>query len=764
MSQDKASSIRPQEALDYHELPRPGKLEIEPTKPLATQRDLSLAYSPGVAEPTRAIAADPAAAYRYTNKGNLVGVVTNGSATLGLGNTGSLASKPVMEGKAVLFKILAGVDAYDIELDLSDADTLITCISAMEPTFGGINLEDIAAPDCFYIEEQLRARMAIPVFHDDQHGTAIITGAALLNALRLQEKEIDEIRVVFVGAGAAGIACARLYEELGVRRAHITMVDIDGVVYRGRSEQMNAYLAYFAQDTEARTLEHAIRGADVFVGVSVGNLVTREMVRSMNERPIIFALANPEPEIRYEEVMAARQDAIVATGRSDYPNQVNNVLCFPFIFRGALDVGATAINGAMKRAAVEAIAELAREGVPEVVQLAYGESLSPLKFGPQYIIPKPFDPRALLRIAPAVARAASTSGVARRPLESEAQYQAYQRQLERLQGKSKAFIRALIDKAKAGERKRVAFPEGEERKILQAAQVLLDEEIATPVLMGRLDRIRSMAASLDLSLQGAEFFDLNQDERFEETVHGYYTLRQRKGVTRSEALAQMKHREPYAMMMLHMGRVDGVVSGVTKAYRESMRPALEIVGVRGPVGRASGVFIAVPRSGEIKFLADTTVNIDPDAQALSEIAIATANLASSFDIEPRVAMLSYSNFGTSKHPSARKMAEAMRLVRQERPDLEIDGEMQVEVAVDNELRAASFEFVKLSDEANVLVFPDLSAGNIGYKLLSQLGDVETIGPILTGMKRPVNVLQLATSVTSIVNLTVITCLQAQRLS
>ncbi len=760
MSQEKAGNIRPQEALDYHEFPRPGKLEIEPTKPLATQRDLSLAYSPGVAEPSKYIARDPDAAYRFTNKGNLVGVVTNGSATLGLGNTGALASKPVMEGKAVLFKMLAGVDAFDIELDIADPETMIKCVCAMQPTFGGINLEDIAAPHCFQIEETLRECMQIPVFHDDQHGTAIITGAALLNALSLQEKAIEDVKVVFVGAGAAGIACARLYEELGVKHEHITMVDIDGVVHKERTVNMNKYLAYFARETPHRTLAEAMVGADVFVGVSAGGIVSQDMVLSMNEKPIIFALANPEPEIRYEAVMAVRSDAIVATGRSDYPNQVNNVLCFPFLFRGALDVGATTINGAMKRAAVEAIAQLAREDVPEVVQMAY-KSGYPLKFGADYIIPKPFDPRALLRIAPAVARAASESGVARKPLSTDEEFERYHNQLERLQGRSKGFIRKLMNKAKAGERKRIAFPEGGERKVLQAARILIDEEIATPVLMGKVEQIKAHAAHLDVSLDGIEIFDHTEDEKFDDIVKGYYKLRQRKGVTMAEAYADMKHRETYAMMMLHMGRVDGVVSGVTKAYSESMRPALEIVGVRGPVGRASGVFIVVTKSGCIKFLADTTVNINPDAHALSEIAIATANLASSFDIKPRVAMLSYSNFGTSKHPNSRKVADAVTLVSRARPDLEIDGEMQVEVALDNELRQERFDFTSLTDEANVLVFPDLGAGNIGYKLLQSLGDVDVIGPILTGMKRPVNVLQLACSVNSIVNLTVITCLQAQ---
>ena len=759
MSQEKDARIRPREALDYHEYPTPGKLAIEPTKPLSSQRDLSLAYSPGVAEPCKRIQKNQRDAYRYTNKGNLVGVISNGSATLGLGNTGALASKPVMEGKAVLFKALAGVDAYDIELQIEDPELMVECVSAMEPTFGGVNLEDIAAPECFFIEERLHERMKIPVFHDDQHGTAIITGAALLNALLLQDKDIDQVRVVFAGAGAAGIACARLYEELGVRHEHILMVDIDGVIYQGREAGMNEYLAHFAQPTDRRTLAEALEGADVFVGVSAGGIVSQEMVASMAARPVIFALANPEPEIRYEAVVEVRDDAIVATGRSDYPNQVNNVLCFPFLFRGALDVGARAINGEMKRAAVEALAELAREEVPEVVQLAY-EGSDPLRFGPDYIIPKPFDPRALLRIAPAVARAAQASGAARYPVED---FQAYHDRLERLQSASKAFVRELIHKARAGSRKRIAFPEGGEIKILQAAQQLLDEEIATPMLMGNVERIQARAAELDLTLDGAEYFDHWDDPRREEVVQRYYEMRQRKGVTHAEAVAHMKHREAYGMMLLKMGRVDGVVSGVTRAYQTTMRPALQIVGVRRPGGRASGVYILVTRQGGVKFFADTTVNIAPDAQALAEIAVATADLAASFDITPRVAMLSYSNFGTSRHQLASKVARASKLVKKMRPELEIDGEMQVDVAVDTELRANRFEFSTLDGEANVFIFPDLNAGNIAYKLLHRLGRAEIIGPVLTGMNQPVHALELECSVSSIVNLTVITCLQAQRL-
>ena len=763
MSQPKDANFRPKDALDYHEFPRPGKLEIEPTKPLSTQRDLSLAYSPGVAEPCREIVRDPLNAYRYTNRGNLVGVVTNGSATLGLGNTGGLAAKPVMEGKAVLFKTLAGVDAYDIELDTQDPEVIIQCVRAMEPTFGGINLEDIAAPDCFYIEERLRECLQIPVFHDDQHGTAIITGAALLNALELQRKNIADVRVVFSGAGAAGIACARLYETLGVRREHITLCDIDGVVYEGRPGRMNAYLAHFARpaDWAQRTLSEALVGADVFVGLSVGGLVTQAMVQSMAPGPIIFALANPEPEIRYEDALSARPDAIVATGRSDHPNQVNNVLCFPYIFRGALDVGATKIDEHMKIAAVRAIAKLAREDVPDIVQAAYGGQR--LKFGPHYIIPKPTDPRALLRIASAVALAASEQGLARMPITFE-DVPAYRERLERLQGASKGFVRELIHKAQSSPRpKRVAFPEGTEPKILQAAQILLQEKIATPVLMGYEHLIRERAQELDIDLTGAEIFDIFQDPEHETLVTRYHQLRARKGVTLAQARTIMRHREPYAMMLLQLGRVDGVVSGLTKPYAETLAPALEIVGVREGISRACGIFIVLTRQHGIKFFADATVNVAPDAESLVEIAHSAAELARSFDIEPHVAMLSYSNFGSSRHEAARMVAHATRQLKQRYPTLEVDGELQVDVAVDEELRAAQFGFSELTSDANVFVFPDLNAGNIGYKLLHRLGQAEIIGPILAGMRAPVNVLQLECSVSMVVNLTVITCLQADQL-
>ncbi|MFP4596894.1 MAG: NADP-dependent malic enzyme [Persicimonas sp.] len=754
MADDTDSKSRRDEALRYHEVPRPGKLEIQPTKPLSSQRDLSLAYTPGVAEPCREIAEDPLASYRYTNRGNLVGVVTNGSATLGLGDIGALASKPVMEGKAVLFKHLAGVDAFDIELDVDNVEDFVNCVRALEPTFGGINLEDVAAPDCFEIEERLREALDIPVFHDDQHGTAIITGAALLNALELQKKDIAEIHVVFSGAGAAGVACAELYESLGVPHDNILFCDSKGVIHTDR-EDLNEEKERFVRTTDRRTLADAMEDADVFMGLSVGGIVSQEMVTSMAERPIIFALANPDPEISYPDAMAVRDDLVMATGRSDYPNQVNNVLGFPYIFRGALDAAARAINEEMKLAAVHALADLTREDVPEAVSDAY-ESQT-FSFGPEYIIPKPFDPRALLRVAPAVAKAAAESGVASRPIED---FAAYRARLERLQSASKALIRRLINKAKR-DPKRIIFPEGDHHQIMRAASILVDEGIARPVLMGDAERIRRHARHHDIDLDDVEIFDPTHDERRDEMICALYDLRRRKGVTLAEAKSRMKQPEVYAMMMLESGRVDGVVSGLTKAYRESMRPALRVVGVADGVERAAGAYVVVSREHGIKFFADCTVNIDPDAQTLAEIAEKTSELAHALDVDPKIAMLSYSAFGTSRHPEATKVAEATRLLKERRPELHVDGEMQVDAALDPRLREESFDFAELTGEANVLVFPNLDAGNIAYKLVDKLCDTDVIGPVLLGMKKPVNVLQRGASVASIVNLTVLTVLNAQ---
>lgn len=744
--------IRKKDALRYHEFPKPGKFEISPTVALGTQRDLALAYSPGVAEPCLEIAKNPEDVFRYTNKGNLVAVISNGSATLGLGNIGPLACKPVMEGKAILFKHLAGIDTFDIELDAADPDVFITCVKAMEPTFGGINLEDIKAPECFYIEETLRKTMNIPVFHDDQHGTAIIVTAALINAVDIQGKKLDGISVVFSGAGAAAVAVANLFVQLGVRRESITMCDIHGVIYTGREIDMDKYKGAFAQDTDQRTLAEAMVGKDVFVGLSVGNIVSQEMVKSMAKKPVVFPLANPTSEISYPDVMAVIPDAVVATGRSDFPNQVNNVLGFPYLFRGALDVGARTINERMKEAAVRAIAQLAKEDTPETVLEAYGASS--LRYGQEYIIPKPFDPRVLLRVAPEVARAASESGVARNPLTD---MEEYRNRLEKLQGRSKGVVRLLIKKAKQNP-KRILFPEGDVPSILHAAQVLIDEGIATPILMGPRGKIEARIIELELDLQGAEIFDLREDPKREEMVQAFYKLRQRKGVSLAEAHSVMKHRENYAMMMVHEGREDGLVTGTKKKYSDSVIPALEIIGTSERFGRAVGVYIVFTPRGP-KFFADTTVNIDPSAKELAKIAIHTADFARTFDVEPKIAMLSFSNFGQSNHPHARKVAKATKIIKRLRPDLIVDGEMQGDTALDAEHRDI-FSFTDLTKNANILIFPTLDAGNIAYKLVAQLSRAELIGPVLLGMNRPVNVLERGTSVNSIVNLTVLTVLQA----
>jgi len=747
-------TIRPEEALEYHEYPRPGKFEIQPTKPLSTQRELSLAYTPGVAEPCKEIAEEPLAAYRYTNRRNQVCVLSDGSATLGLGDIGPLACKPVMEGKAVLFKHLASIDALDVELDVDGLEEFITCAEALEPTYSAINLEDIGSPACFEVEERLKEEMDIPVFHDDQHGTAIITGAALLNALRLQNKELDDIDVVFAGAGAAAIATANLYVSMGVRHERITLTDTEGVVHAGRDVAMDEYKEPYAHRTDDRTLAEALEGADVLVGVAAGGIVDREMVASMADRPVIFALANPDPEISYPKAMDVRDDLVMATGRSDYPNQVNNVLGFPFIFRGAIDVAATDINEEMMLAAVEALAELAREEVPEVVSQAYGEEY--FVFGPEYIIPKPFDPRVLLRVAPAVAEAACESGVARRPVESVA---SYREDLERLQSESKALIRRLINKAQRSPQ-RIVFPEGDDERILRAARILVDEEIAEPVLLGEPEVIRDNAEKLDVELDGVELTDHYEDEQFDEMVESYFELRQREGVTRADARSKMRERTHYGLMMLRSDRVDGLVSGLTRPYRETLRPAFETIGIQDGVERASGAYIVMSDDG-VKFFADTTVNISPDVETLAQVAISTSDLARAFDMTPRVAMLSYSNFGASDHRYAEQMAEATELVKQQRPDLEVDGEMHVGPALDEGLRASTFDFTNLTDNANVFIFPNLDAGNIGYKLMQHLAGAEVIGPILLGMNKPVNVLALGSSVSSIVNLTVITALRAQ---
>jgi malate dehydrogenase (oxaloacetate-decarboxylating)(NADP+) len=740
-----------EDALEYHRKGRPGKLEIVPTKPMITQRDLSLAYSPGVAYPVLEIEKDPDLAYEYTIKGNLVAVISNGTAILGLGDRGALASKPVMEGKAVLFKKFADVDAIDIEVNTRDPDEFIRVVQAIAPTFGGINLEDIKAPECFYIEETLRATLDIPVFHDDQHGTAVISAAALLNALELVGKRIDEIKVVINGAGASGIACADLWMKLGVRKENLIMLDTKGVIYKGRKEGMNPYKERFAADTEARTLAEAIRGADVFLGLSVADVLTPEMVKSMAERPIIFALANPDPEIRYELAKEVRPDAIVATGRSDYPNQVNNVLGFPFIFRGALDVRARAINDEMKLAAARALAALAREDVPDSVLKAYG--LETLRFGPDYIIPKPLDPRVMLWEAPAVAQAAMETGVARIHIDIE----EYRERLAARLGKGTQVMRFIINKAKAAP-ERIAFGEGEEPKILRAAALIQEEGIGRPILIGRPEVIRRRIEELGLRCQ-PEIVYPPEFPRLEEYAQRLYEKRQRKGVTLPLARTLMLEPNYFGPTMVEMGDADAFISGLTYDYPAVIRPALQVVGVREGMRKVAGLYIMIVKE-KVYFFTDATVNIEPTAEDLAEIAIMAADFARRFDIEPRVAMLSFSNFGSTRHPLSEKVRQAVEIVRQRRPDIRIDGEMQADTAVVPEIIEERYPFSRVKD-ANVLVFPDLEAANVSYKLLQRLGNAQAIGPILLGMGKPVHVLQTGDEVQDIVFIAAIAALDAQ---
>ena len=744
---------RRKDALAYHAEGRPGKIAIRPTKPLQTQRDLSLAYTPGVAEPCLDIAEDVNRVYEYTAKGNLVAVVSNGTAVLGLGNIGPEASKPVMEGKGVLFKRFADIDVFDIEVAETDPDRFCDVVAALEPTFGGVNLEDIKAPECFYIEERLRERMRIPVFHDDQHGTAIIAGAAFVNALELANKPIEQVVCVFSGAGAAALACAQLFLQLGVRQEHLILCDTQGVVYTGRTNGMNAYKARFAVDTDKRTLAEAMQGADVFVGVSAKGVVTPAMVAGMARDPIVMAMANPDPEISYPEAKAVRDDVIMCTGRSDYPNQVNNVLGFPFIFRGALDVRATCVNEAMKIAAVQALAQLAREEVPEEVRRAYdGAALS---FGREYVIPKPFDYRALLRVAPAVARAAMESGVARIPITD---WKAYTERLERLLGREREVMRKVINKA-ARHPRRVVLPEGDNPKVLRAAQLALEEGIAKPILLGTDADIRRVAEANDIPLDGLEIVDHLNDPRFDRYVEAFWRQRHRRGVTEVEARRLLVHRNYFGSMMVRLGDADGLVTGMERSYPESIRPALQCVGVRRNVKVASGAYIVI-LPDRIKFFADTTVNVDPNAEALAEIAISTARLARSLEVEPVVAMLSFSNFGSARFPQSDKVAAAVELIRQAEPELPVDGEMQVGAALDVDHRKRLFPFSTLEHEANVLVFPTLDAGNIAYKLMGHLGGAELVGPILSGMNKPVNILERDCAVRTVVNIIAITVLQS----
>ena len=746
--------ISREDALEYHVQGRKGKIQVVPTKPTATQVDLSLAYSPGVAWPCKEIEKDPLLAYEYTAKGNLVGVISNGTAVLGLGNIGALAGKPVMEGKGVLFKRFADIDVFDLEVATEDVEEFIRTVKLLEPTFGGINLEDIKAPDCFEIERRLKAEMNIPVFHDDQHGTAIISGAALLNALEVAGKRIGEVRIVFSGAGAAALSCALLYEKLGARRENMILCDSHGVIYRGRTEKMDPYKAEFAADTPARDLGAAIVGADVFIGLSVADVMTRDMVQAMAADPIVFAMANPDPEIPYEEARAARPDVIVATGRSDYPNQVNNVLGFPFLFRGALDVRATDINDAMELAAVHALAELAREDVPDAVLKAYG--LDSLRFGREYLIPKPFDYRVLLRVPPAVARAAMDSGVARMPIDD---FEAYRRRLEHLISRRLELMRGIMDRAKR-EPKRIVFPEGEHDKILRAAKILVDQGIAHPILLARREVIADKMRDLDLSESRVTIIHAESSDAFENYAQRLHRMRRRDGMTLVEARKRMRLRNYFGTMMVEAGDADGLISGLTQAYPETIRPALQILRTREGVRKVSGCYILILQD-RMFFLADTTVNIDPDPEELAEIALLTVEFARRFGVVPRVAMLSFSNFGSNAHPAAAKVRRAVEIVTRRAPELEIDGEMQADTAVFEGILHESYPWSRLQGPANILIFPELQSANIAYKLIWRLADAEAIGPILLGLDKPVHVLQPGLEVSDIVNMAAICVMDAQ---
>ena len=743
-----------EDALDYHSRGRPGKIAVVPTKPLDNQRDLSLAYSPGVAEPCLEIQRNPEDAYRYTAKGNLVAVVTNGTAVLGLGNIGALASKPVMEGKANLFKQFADLDVFDIEVGSESPDELINFCRLLEPTVGGINLEDIRAPDCFYIEQTLRETVRIPVFHDDQHGTAIISGAALLNALELVDKEIANVRVVFSGAGAAALSTAEHYVRLGVKRENIMMCDLHGVVYAGRTVAMDPYKSRFARDTEMRTVTQALVGADVFVGLSAGGVITGAMVAGMTERPIIFALANPNPEITPDEVRAVRGDAIIATGRSDFPNQVNNVLGFPFIFRGALDVRATQINEEMKMAATRALAALAKQGVPDSVARLYG--LSSVSFGPEYIIPYAFDPRVLLWVAPAVAWAAVASGVAKSFIDLD----DYRMSLETRLGRARGIMRGIMSRAMQSPR-RVVFPEGEDPKIIEAARILLDEGIAQPILLGNRAVIEQVAAGSRISMEDIEIEDPYLSGRRDEYAEFLFARRQRKGMSLAEAHQRLSNGNYFGSVMVALGHADALVSGVNMHYPETIRPALQVIGAQPEVGIVSGLYMLVFER-HVVFLGDTTVNIDPTAEQLAQIAEGAVRLVRTFGIEPHVAMLSFSNFGSVQHAETKKVARAVELLRCRNPSLMVDGEMQADTAVDERKLKTMYPFSTLTERANVLIFPNLSAGNIAYKLLNHLGGAAAIGPILVGMRLPVHVLEEGAEVQDIVNMAAVAVIDAQQ--
>ncbi|WP_038008917.1 NADP-dependent malic enzyme [Terrimonas ferruginea] len=749
--------LRRQQALEYHAKGRPGKIEVIPTKEAKTQRDLSLAYSPGVAVPCLEIAANKENVYKYTAKGNLVAVISNGTAVLGLGDIGPEAGKPVMEGKGVLFKIFADIDVFDIEIDEKDPEKFVQIVKALQPTFGGINLEDIKAPECFYIERELKKQMDIPVMHDDQHGTAIISAAALLNALEIQKKKIEKIRIVVNGAGAAAMACVLLYVALGARPENFMMFDRKGVLHKNRQD-LDEFKQPFANAKGEMTLDEAMKGADVFIGLSAGNTVSKDMVKNMAKNPIVFAMANPDPEISWEDATDVRKDVIMATGRSDYPNQVNNVLGFPYIFRGALDVRARQINEEMKLAAVKALAELAKTPVPDIVNMAYNEKA--IVFGPNYIIPKPLDPRLLATVAPAVARAAMESGVAQHAI---VDWDGYAEQLNKRLGIDNHVLRVIGNRARR-DPKRIVFAEADNIKILKAAQTIYDEGIGYPILLGEYNRIKAIADSANIDIADMPVFDPRSDEMEEKrNQYGelFFQKRGRKGYNAYEARKVMKDRNHFGCMMVEFGDADCMISGLTKNYPDTIRPALQIIGTEEGVDKIAGMYLMMTKKGPM-FLADTTVNFNPTAQELAEIILLTAKAVRNFNIIPRIALLSYSNFGSSNSPEARLVAKAREIVKERMPSLLVDGEMQANLAFNKELLKENYPFSELVDkDVNTLIFPNLAAGNITYNILKEIGAADAIGPILLGLKKPVHVLQLGSSVHNIVNMALIAVADAQ---
>ena len=752
--------ITREEALNYHASGRPGKIEVIPTKPHSTQMDLSLAYTPGVAEPCMEIQKNPEDAFKYTTRGNLVAVISNGTAVLGLGHIGALAGKPVMEGKGLLFKIFADVDVFDIEIEELDVEKFIEIVTKISPTFGGINLEDIKAPECFEIEQRLIKALDIPVFHDDQHGTAIISGAGLLNALEITGKRIEDLKIVINGAGASGISCTRLYCSLGVRKENLVMLDSKGVVHNRRTD-LNAFKKEFATERKLETLADALVGADMFLGLSVADVLKPEMLKTMTKDPIVFAMANPNPEIKYDLAIAAREDIIFATGRSDFPNQINNVLGFPFIFRGALDVRSRVINEEMKIAAVHALAALAKEDVPEIVNTAYKEKN--ITFGRQYIIPKPLDPRLLTWVAPAVAKAAMDTGVAQKPI---LDWDAYKDELQRRLGLDNQLVRVIRTKAQK-EPKRVVFAEAENFKILKAAQAVLNEGIAVPVLLGEKRLIESIMAENRLELDKVQIIDPHSpdEERSREAfAQVLYEKRKRKGLTMDEAVQLMFSRNYFGVMMVETGKADAFLSGLTSKYADTIRPALQIVGTNNPENHIAGMYILMTKKGPF-FLADCTVNIDPCVKTLVDTTLLTWRGVRKYNIEPRIALLSFSNFGDSRHGSPEKVREAVEILHRDHPEIIVDGEMQANFAINHELRMKKFPFSKLRDmDVNTLIFPDLNSSNIAYKMMAELAGVEIIGPVLLGIAKPVHVLHMESSVREIVNMAAISVIDVHCLA